>query len=302
MFFDIGRSTFSTSSRSNDEYIKYFVSGIGQIDCQITVFTTRGALKQLSQAVGESDFRAKVDFEIVEFTDLPFSSSQEEIESALSGAAMRFYSIRDSLLPAVFIVKNFFGILFRRIFSKRLRIWGELPLKYPSAPEYTNWKYAVVTWAKPWLLHEAYSRGLASSGDQILFADFGLGHSKSPFVNILFDSRLKTEFLDGHNVALTYRNSLPSFSSPWEIAELIDDACIPAGLIGANQMGSMTLNNFFASEIRRHLNQGLVVDDQSLLALFGSRSQEDVKFYPAGSKYEFADISHFLEYAEEEPQ
>ena len=295
LFQDIGRSEFPHSPRSNLKYIRHFVSGIGQLDCHVTVFTTESTSLELLEAIRASSLRASVDFEITDFSDLPFSSSKDEIEDSLTGSAMRFYSMRDSLFSISQLPKHYFDMVLRRASSRRLDIWSELPITSPSAPEYLHWKYLVVTWAKPWVLRESYLRGLVRSSDEVLFADFGLGHSSKEFSKLISGSSLKPSFLEGRNAALTYRNYIPSFSSPWELASQIDDATIPAGLIAANANGSKLLSEFFDSSIRHYLRQGLVVDDQCLLALFAQKHQDQVRLLPASKRYPFADISHFIE-------
>lgn len=280
-FVDIGRGEFSSLGRTTESYFEDFLSGIAQIECDIVLFIDASSKIALEAHLSRFPTPAKIRLETINFEDFPFANNAARISEVLAGPAMKFFSLRDSLVSwrhlPLFVLRSWLI----RGRGKRNLIWDELPISGTRAPEYSKWRYLIATWAKPWVMREAYVREIVNKSQKIVFADFGLGHSTKEFCGFVQNSKLNLEAVAPGKITLSQRGDVQLRTpSPWAMAQLIDDALIPAGVIGADWESCQLLANFFQDETARWMELEIVPDDQVLLTMFYQKFPELVKLLP----------------------
>jgi hypothetical protein len=67
-------------------------------------------------------------------------------------------------------------------------------------------------------------------------------------------------------------------ANPWDYAKLIDDAYVPAGFIVSNYKSALNLSKWWDAKIVELSKNSIVVDDQTLLAIYSAEQPEAVKF------------------------
>lgn len=273
LFFDIGRGSFQKHGRTTEQYYLNFLSGIAEIDMDLFLFCDQETKDRLEVSLQESNPKkpVRISYILTQFSELPFGLEESRISDVLNGRQMRFYSLRDGLFgfrQHVFFLLNLF---LKKIQRRTNSIWDILPLQEASAPEYVNWQYLVTTWAKPWALKSVYSKGLVPSDERLIFLDFGLGHSNPAFARKTVNSVLHDPNPNFGFVEIPFRGERLNRESPWDLAELVDDAVCPADVIVADSQSATFLANFFENQIWYWLGQGLALDDQVLLALYSSQ-------------------------------
>lgn len=276
LFFDTGRGDFSNYSRNRETYYKHFMNGISNIRGEMLVVCDDSVKQELERLLNSHPKRANVAFHVVKFANLPFSEKVDDINRVLGEPAMRFYSLRDSITP----LKNIFGYVCKRILNtvvgRKKLIWDFLPVGEPLAPEYKNANYLVTTWGKPWAMLQAYAMGFAKANERIIFLDFGLGHSRPEITDLFYQSKLLDSSASESKLELAIRKEIHASDSVWSIAALRDDAKVAAGVIVGNQISIESLQEFFLTSISSYMAAGLILDDQSLLALYAAKTPESV--------------------------
>jgi hypothetical protein len=283
--------------RSVERYFQDFVNGIAGLDTEIVVFIDKSSRPKLEAFLKKSEIKAQLVFVDTELNQLPFFGLKQRLIDVLSSPTMRFYSLRDRMKPWHKVIGSTAKALAKRLLGLRTTIWDDLPIGNPKAPEYLNWEYLVLTWSKPWLMVEAYKTQILDAVEPVLWADFGLGHSQKSFSQEIKKSSPKYEVIPPGKIVLSRRvGSEIKFASPWEVAEFLDDASVPAGLIGASLPAIQELNNFFANQIHHWLSQDIAPDDQVLLALFCSQMPKMVELLEQSDKFDgWYQIQGFLE-------
>jgi hypothetical protein len=295
-FFDLGRSTYGSHSRSSGEYVRAFLDGIAQIDCEIVIFVNQAGRNTLESALQRAETLAQVSLIELELDDLPLAKYRDELVEVLAGSAMRFYSLRDALVPLQKYFSLFWKVLFRRITGKRSSIWEEITTELPKAPEYRYWEYLVLTWSKPWFMSQAFERKYAAKSDFVIWVDFGLGHSTSDFSQMVNGKKLSRQSLEKAKVHVSRRGQLrPEIQTPWDAAELCDDALIPAGVVAGDLEACLKFERFFADQISFWIERGIAPDDQVLLSMMESHAPGLVSVVPASKKRDgWYQLEYFL--------
>jgi hypothetical protein len=296
-FFDLGRSNYRSHARSADTYVRDFLNGIAQLDTEIAVFVNQAAKATLGSALERTKTVARITVIEVELEELPLAKLEGAVVDALTGSAMRFYSLRDALLPLRMYFPLFWKLLRRRMFATRTTIWDEIATQLPKAPEYTHWEYLLLTWSKPWFMTQAFERKLVADGSFVVWVDFGLGHSTLEFSQMLKGKRLSGRSLEVSKVHVSQRGGFhPPIQTPWDAAELCDDALFPAGVIAADLVGSSRLEGFFSDQIKLWLAMGIAPDDQVLLSMLQAHEPGLVNLMPkSGMRHGWYQLEHFLE-------
>ena len=296
-FFDLGRSGYRNHKRSPASYVRAFVDGIAQIDSEIVVFVNKAAKTILESKLEKAETKARITLIDLELDELPLAKVKGEVIGVLSSSSMRFYSLRDALLPLHKYFWLFWKVLFGRILHKRGAIWGEITTELPKAPEYWHWEYLVLTWSKPWFMSQAFERKLVPEGSCVVWFDFGLGHSKSEFTEMVRGKRLSNHLIQKSRVHFSQRGEAfrPQVQTPWDAAELCDDALAPAGVIAGDIGACSKLESFFSDQISFWLARGVAPDDQVLLSMFEAHMPEFTILLPRSrNKHGWYQLEHFL--------
>jgi hypothetical protein len=295
-FFDLGRSGYRNHSRSPESYVRAFLDGIAQIDSEIVIFVNKAAKTTLESKLEKAETKARITLIDLELDDLPLAKLKGQVIDVLSSSSMRFYSLRDALLPLHKYFWLFWKVLFGRILHKRGAIWGEITTELPKAPEYWHWEYLVLTWSKPWFMSQAFERKLVPEGSCVVWVDFGLGHSTSEFSQMVKGKRLSAKSLEKSKVHVSQRGKLrPQIQTPWDAAELSDDALVPAGLFAGDREACLKLESFFSDQIVFWLDRGVAPDDQVLLSMLETHVPGLVNLMPRSeNKHGWYQLEHFL--------
>lgn len=287
--FNIGREHYESYSRSQNQYLAHFALGIGSLDADIIVYADKHSAYLVEELINSGELVANVKIFPLEFSDLPFSKDKDKIQKCLEGAPMRFYSLRDSL-PSILSSIHFpINLAVKRSQGVRDKIWKELAIRRPKAPEYLEWRYLVVTWAKPYILNLAYEQNLIRGNEQAIYVDFGLGHGSPRLNKLLKGRKVQRHKLRNGEVLLLVREAQSKPENPWDIAENVRDDLTPAALFQSDKIGAEVLANFFVRRIERYFEQGLVLDDQSLLSLFRSENAKIVQTIEVGDENEMVE-------------
>jgi hypothetical protein len=295
-FFDLGRSGYRDHSRSAESYVRAFLDGIAQIESEIVVFVNKAAKTTLESNLEKAETRARITLIDLELDELPLVKLKDEVVDVLSSSSMRFYSLRDTLLPLHKYFWLFWKVLLGRAFGNRGTIWGEITTELPKAPEYHHWEYLILTWSKPWFLSQAFERKLVSESSFVVWVDFGLGHSKSDFSQMVRGKRLSNQSLEKSKVHVSQRGRLrPQIQTPWDSAELCDDALAPAGVIAGDIDSCRRLEEFFSDQISVWLAKGVAPDDQVLLSMLEAHEPELTTLLPRSkNNHGWYQLEHFL--------
>lgn len=297
-FFDLGRSNYRNHARSADAYVRDFLNGIAQLDADIAIFANQAAKATLESALEKTKTLARITIIEVELEELPLAKIEGALVDVLAGSAMRFYSLRDGLLPLRKYISLFWKVFLLRMSATRSTIWDEIAAQRPRAPEYTHWEYLVLTWSKPWFIGQAFERGLVAEDSLALWADFGLGHSSAKFRQMVEGKKLHENFLSSDSVHLSQRGGTrrPKIRNPWDAAELWDDAVVPAGVLASGYKACQKLDKFFSDQIYFWLASGIAPDDQVLLAMFEAKYPDWVNLLPPSNNHQgWYQLEHFLE-------
>lgn len=295
-FLDLGRSGYRNHGRSAEDYVRAFLDGIGQIDSEIVVFVNKAAKATLESTLVKAETKARIILIDVELDELPLSRLRGEVVDVLSSSSMRFYSLRDALVPLHKYFWLFWKVFLARILRMRGAIWGEITTELPKAPEYWSWEYLVLTWSKPWFMSQAFERKLVSQEGFVVWVDFGLGHSKSDFIQMVRGKRLSNQSLQKSKVHFSQRGALrPQIQTPWDAAELCDDALVPAGVLSGDIDACSRLEEFFSDQISFWLAKGVAPDDQVLLSMLEAHKPELTTLLPRSkNKHGWYQLEHFL--------
>jgi hypothetical protein len=295
-FFDLARSQYASHSRSPEDYVRAFLDGIAQIDSEILIFVNEDAKNALKFSLEETEIRARITFVDMELDDLPLAKLKGEVVSVLSSSSMRFYSLRDALMPLHKYLLLFWKVLLRRFFDSRGAIWGEITTEMPKAPEYRHWEYLILTWSKPWFMAQTFERKLVAEDGFVVWVDFGLGHSTAEFSQMVRGKKLSSQSLQKSRVHVSRRGGFrPPIQTPWDAAELYDDALVPAGVVAGDLDACLGLERFFSKQISIWLARGIAPDDQVLLSLLEAHEPGMVNLLPQSKhKHGWYQLEHFL--------
>jgi len=300
MMMDVNRGVFPTHSRTLDEYMDAFAVGIGQLNCEIILFHDRNLTDRLVNGLRERDIQARIQFLEISPEELPFAEAHSLLTGILSGPAMRFFALRDSLLPTASSPFYLLRLLMNRALKRSFQIWDQLPVTLARAPEYKSPAYLQVTWSKAWTLLRAWDLGIESSDEPLVFADFGLGHGLKEFSENVKGRKLNSINLVPGKLNLTRRRELVGVSSPWHLAQELDDAAVPAGVFGGYLEPVREFQKFLQVQIARYMEMGLAPDDQVMLALYAANHIDDVNFMPQLEKFDgWYQLDFFLNKVEE---
>jgi len=295
-FFDLGRSGYRNHSRSAESYVRAFLDGIAQIDSEVAIFVNQSAKIALESALEKNETRARITLIDMELDELPLAKLKGDLVDVLSAPSMRFYSLRDAILPLHKYFLLFCKVFLGRFLGTSGTIWGEITTELPKAPEYRHWEYLVLTWSKPWFMSQAFERKFVTEGSFVAWVDFGLGHSTSEFSQMVKGKKLSPKCLEKSKVHVSQRGKLrPQIQTPWDAAELSDDALVPAGLVAGDREACLKLESFFSDQIVFWLDRGVAPDDQVLLSMLETHLPGLVNLMPRSeNKHGWYQLEHFL--------
>ena len=267
IFFDIGRESFQLP-RSIDTYLLNFVNFYSQIKCKLLIVTTAELRTRIGKAIQEFEapFRTEVEFHIIKFEDLPLFTQIDKFEESINSSAMSFYSLRDRIPTRKSLLKK----AFLKIGDKKQtdNVLDHLLLGELTVPEYMEARYLITVLSKPFALQKAYECKFVDLDDPIAFMDFGFGHGISSFLDLVGNKRLVQGSYKYPGILVTKRLPVQLPKMIWDYACLVDDAIIPTGFIVIDHETLKTLVNWWDKTIEKLLSDSIVVDDQTLAALF----------------------------------
>ena len=248
-----------------------------QID--LLIVTSKEFKEILQKVIANSEFKPRVTYSILEIHQLPFMRYEREVDKVLKNNVMKFYGLRDRRYRSK--LGSALDRL-RRVSSDMKNgtsyLDDYLHLDRVKAPEYLNAKYLCLVWTKSFLPYHASVIKFIQKSEPIIFFDFGYGHGL--YKSALEENCWNIYQEDFSITTFTFvkRLELQVSSDPWQYAELFDDAVIPGSFFVTPYKHRHLFYDFFVAKVEEFLKYGIVVDDQTLFAIFCSQNRHRVNF------------------------
>ena len=280
-FYDIGRSKFAGYSRSNSEYIDNFVKFFSEIEIELLLVTSLELKNEIEDAISKQskNFKTHLSFLLIDFSEFDHLLSSKEIAGILESPQMAFVRTRSTISAnRSSIFKNGFIKAFFR--TKSTTIFDLLPIKNFAAPEYAYSEYLKLIWLKPSIVKLAFESKFVQKHEVIAFLDFGIGHGDSNFINRLTQGKISISDpkWDTKKLIIPKRLNGALSPNPWDYANLIDDAFIPTGFFISNYESTKNLSKWWDAKIIALSKELIVVDDQTLMAIYSAEQQNAIQF------------------------
>jgi hypothetical protein len=280
-FYDIGRSNFAGYSRSNSEYIDNFVKFFSEIEIELLLITSADLKSEIEETISKcaKNFKTHITYLLMEFSQFQHTLSSFEVSSILESTQMELLSIRSRLDTSPSnIARNGIAKAFSKIKPKS--VFDLLPIKNSPAPEYAYPEYLRLIWLKPTIVKLAFESNFASHRESVAFLDFGIGHGNPKFISRMIGSKLSIVDSKWITDKLILVKRLPGSLTinPWDYAKLIDDAYVPAGFFISNYKSAMVLSVWWNSKIITLSQDSIVVDDQTLMAIYSAEQPDAIQF------------------------
>lgn len=280
-FYDIGRSDFVGYSRSKSEYISNFIKFFSEIEIELLLITSPDLKTEIEEAISKNskNFKTHITYLLMEFSEFHHALTRLDVSSILGSTQMKFMSTRSRIDTSPFnLIRN--GIV--KAFSKirPITVFDLFPHKNSLAPEYAYPEYLRLIWLKPTIMKLAFESNFASHYESVVFLDFGIGHGNPKFISRMIGRKVSIVDSEWITEKLILPKRLPGSptANPWDYAKLIDDAYIPAGLFISNYKSAVNLSIWWDAKIVELSEDSIVVDDQTLLAIYSAEQPGAVKF------------------------
>lgn len=243
--FNINRHKFKNYKRDFEVYLKWFINCLS-LDCNMIIFVEESLL----------------DFVKTHRAHLPENKTKiicKKIED------FKFYKYKDRMKTIMDSIN----------FEKELE--GAVAAD-PTAPEYNEPLYNIITYSKVSMLREA-SEINPFNNDYFLWVDAGCMHNSFPkrFKKIKFPSLKNLNILDENKIYLTCKSK--PLKSDLNLNTYLKKGYTTkfwAFVIGANKKHCLELENFFDSYIDEILNMNFINSEQSALTIYYLRNNMDI--------------------------
>jgi protein YibB len=246
-FIDIGRGEWSTNySRSNEKYINNFIEFYSNIYIDLILFCNEFTKNKINKRLDDS-FKTKINFQIIEKSDLSYFNMIDSIRSSQNSNRMIEYKRRDPSNP----------------------------------PEYSNAEYVAMMFAKSELIKISLERGLINS-DNVAWIDFGIGHGQVDYINSIKNKKLISPNSD--KIILFNRQNIEPSADPFFYSNISDNVLVCGGFYIIPKKLIRHFCDEFKRIVDDFINLEIIDDDQTILSIFAASNKENCNIINS-SKY-----------------
>jgi len=236
-FIDIDRGNWSNNyKRSNDKYINNFIEFYSNIELDLIVFCSDFIKNEIIKKV-DSNFRTKINFQIIDKTDLEYFNMVDTIKNIQNSDKIKEYKRRDPSNP----------------------------------PEYSNPEYVALMFAKTEFIKIAYERELIFS-DNIAWIDFGIGHGDPRYIEEIKNKKLISPNSD--KIILFNRQNIQPSKDPFFYSKMLDNVLVCGGfyIIPTNLI--IHFYNEFKRIVNEFIEFEIIDDDQTILSILAASNDD----------------------------
>jgi hypothetical protein len=264
---------------------------------ELLLVTSQDLKNEIEEAISKKskNFKTHITYLLMDFEEFQHILSSLDVSSILESTQMAFMSTRSCVNTSP---SSLFRNGLTKAFSKNRpgTVFDLLPIKNSRAPEYTYSEYLRLIWLKPTIVNLAFETNFVDQHELVAFLDFGIGHGQLKFISRMAQRKLSIvdPIWATHKLILPKRLPGSPSTNPWDYAKLIDDALIPAGFFVSNYKSAKELSRWWEAKIVEFSKESIVVDDQTLLAIYSAERPEAVQFIEAFADTNLLDVEKWF--------